>query len=131
MNREPTNAGWLQYYGEHPVLLESKGYLAQPLDGIWASAPYFHNGSVPTLYHVFNIDERPAVWKRSDNGYDSTRVGLEVEAFDSVPQTDTDRERRMYYNTSVVGSSNQGHTFPDDELDDVEKISVLEYLKTL
>jgi len=24
------------------------GYVAPPLDGVWASAPYFHNGSVPT-----------------------------------------------------------------------------------
>ncbi|PCJ65428.1 MAG: hypothetical protein COA73_02400 [Candidatus Hydrogenedentota bacterium] len=130
-DREATNAGWLQYFGEYPVLLESKGYLAQPLDGIWATAPYFHNGSVPTLYHLFNIDERPAVWKRSDNGYDNVRVGLEAESFDSVPETNTDRERRLYYDTSVVGSSNQGHTFPDDELDEDEKIAVLEYLKTL
>lgn len=130
-DREATNAGWLQYYGEHPVLLESKGYLAQPLDGIWASAPYFHNGSVPTLYHVMNIDERPEVWKRSDNGYDNQRIGLEVESFDAVPSTKTDRERRLYYDTSVVGSSNQGHTFPDDELEDDEKVAVLEYLKTL
>ncbi|MFP6598400.1 MAG: cytochrome c [Candidatus Hydrogenedentota bacterium] len=130
-DREATNVGWLQYYGKHPVLLESKGYLAQPLDGIWASAPYFHNGSVPTLYHVFNIDERPDVWKRSDNGYDNEKIGLEVESFDAVPTTNTDRERRLYYDTSVVGSSNQGHPFPDDELEDDEKISVLEYLKTL
>lgn len=130
-DREATNAGWLQYFGEHPVLLESKGYLAQPLDGIWASAPYFHNGSVPTLYDVFNVDERPAVWKRSDNGYDPQRVGLEVEAFDAVPETPTSRERRLYYDTSVIGSGNQGHTFPDDELDADEKDAVIEYLKTL
>lgn len=130
-DREATNAGWLQYYGEHPVLLESKGYLAQPLDGIWASAPYFHNGAVPTLHHLFNVDERPAVWKRSDNGYDPNRVGLEIEEFDAMPKTKTDRERRLYYNTSVTGSSNQGHTFPDDELDEDEKVAVIEYLKTL
>jgi len=130
-DRIATNEGWLQYFGEHKVLLESKGYLAQPLDGIWASAPYFHNGSVPTLHHVFNIDERPAVWKRTDRGYDKDMVGLEIESFDAVPETPTDRERRLYYDTSVVGSTNQGHTFPDDELEDDEKIAVLEYLKTL
>lgn len=130
-DRESTNAGWLQYFGEYPVLLESKGYLAQPLDGIWASAPYFHNGSVPTLHHVFNIDERPAVWKRTDTGYDPERVGLEVTEYDNAPDLPAGRERRLYYDTSVVGSSNSGHTFPDDKLDDDEKIAVLEYLKTL
>ncbi|MBX9654624.1 cytochrome c [bacterium] len=50
--REAANKGWLQYYGEHPVDVESKGYLAQPLDGVWASAPYFHNASAPTLWDV-------------------------------------------------------------------------------
>ena len=130
-DREATNAGWLQYFGEHPVLLESKGYLAQPLNGIWASAPYFHNGSVPTLHHVFNVDERPKVWKRSYTGYDPERVGLEVDEFNAVPETDSTREHRMYYDTSVPGSSNQGHTFPDDELDADGNIAVMEYLKTL
>src|SRR5262249_11812542 len=32
----------------------TKGYQAPPLDGVWATAPYFHNGSVPTVYHVLN-----------------------------------------------------------------------------
>ena len=130
-DREATNAGWLQYYGDHPVLLESEGYLAQPLDGIWASAPYFHNGSVPTLYHVFNIDERPTVWKRSDRGYDPQRVGLEVEDLAAVPEGISSREHRLYYDTAVPGSSNQGHPFPDDELDEEGKLAVMEYLKTL
>lgn len=130
-DREATNRGWLQYFGEHPVKLESKGYLAQPLDGIWASAPYLHNGSVPTLYHLFNVDERPKVWKRSDSGYDTERVGLEVEEFDAVPETSSSREYRLYYNTEVPGSSAQGHTYPDDELYEDEKVAVIEYLKTL
>lgn len=129
--REATNAGWLQYDGEHPVDLVSKGYLAQPLDGIWASAPYLHNGSVPTLYHLFNVDERPAVWKRDDFGYDTERVGLLIEEFEAVPEGLSTRERRMHYDTSVVGSSAAGHPFPDEELTKEEKIAVIEYLKTL
>ena len=32
-----------------------KGYIAPPLDGIWATAPYLHNGSVPTIYEVLNL----------------------------------------------------------------------------
>jgi hypothetical protein len=48
-----------------------------------------------------------------------------------VPEGLNSRERRMYYDTSVQGASNQGHTFPDDELDAAEKLAVIEYLKTL
>ena len=43
------------------------GYLAQPLYGVWASAPYFHNGSVPTVRQVLRSDERPAIWRRVSN----------------------------------------------------------------
>lgn len=129
--RETSNAGWLQYNGEHLLDLESEGYLAQPLDGIWASAPYLHNGSVPTLYHLFNVDERPDVWKRDEYGYDKERVGLNVEEFESVPDGLNTREQRMYYNTAHPGNSAAGHTFPDDYLSAEEKWAVLEYLKTL
>lgn len=128
--REETNKGWLQYYGEHPIDLESKGYLAQPLDGVWASAPYFHNGSAPTLWAVMNPTKRPKVWKRTEDGYDQAKVGLEVETFDAVPEGLNSRQRRMYYDTTHIGNSAAGHTFPD-ALNDDEKLAVIEYLKTL
>ncbi|WP_163865036.1 hypothetical protein [Myxococcus eversor] len=40
------------------------GYVATPLYGAWASAPYFHNSSVPTLWGVLKPSDRPKVWKR-------------------------------------------------------------------
>ena len=40
------------------------GYQAPPLYGVWATAPYFHNGSVPTVEQVLNSSERPAIWRR-------------------------------------------------------------------
>lgn len=129
--REATNSGWLQYDGATPVDLESEGYVGQHLAGIWATAPYLHNGSVPTLYHLFNVDERPAVWKRDNNGYDKEKVGLVIQEFDAVPEGLSPREHRMHYDTSYTGSSNAGHTFPDDYLDEQEKWAVIEYLKTL
>ncbi len=129
--REYSNAGWLQYFGERPVDVESEGYIAQPQEGIWATAPYLHNGSVPTLYHMFNVDERPLIWKRNDYGYDWERGGLLVMEFIQIPDGLNTRERRMYYNTEHIGNSAAGHTFPDDTLADDEKVAVMEYLKTL
>ena len=129
-NREWDNTTWLQYDGKYPVWLESKGYLAPPLDGVWASAPYFHNGAAPTLWAVMNPNARPKVWKRTENGYDAEKVGLEVEVLDAVPEGLSERVRRMYYDTSHVGNSAAGHDFPDI-LDDEEKRAVIEYLKTL
>jgi len=40
------------------------GYTAQPLHGVWASGPYFHNGSVPTVWDVLKPEERPELWLR-------------------------------------------------------------------
>lgn len=40
------------------------GYLAQPLYGIWSSAPYFHNGSVPNLWEVLKPEDRYPIWRR-------------------------------------------------------------------
>ncbi len=43
---------------------ETHGYLAPPLYGIWASGPYLHNGSVPTVWEVLKPSDRPALWRR-------------------------------------------------------------------
>jgi len=77
---------------------EPKGYEAPPLYGAWASAPYFHNGSVPTIRDVLRPDQRPAVWRRpltkpsssgiqqgldaSFAGYDFDKLGYK---YDRIP----------------------------------------------
>ncbi|HET8705703.1 MAG TPA: hypothetical protein VFM46_05300, partial [Pseudomonadales bacterium] len=62
------------------------GYLAPPLYGIWATAPYLHNGSVPDLWGVLDPDSRPAVWRRQltqgpgdEHGYDTDRNAYDTE----------------------------------------------------
>jgi len=129
--KEFYNESWMTHYGGHPLTVEPEGYIAPPLDGVWATAPYFHNGSVPTLYHVFNPDERPDIWTRDMDGYDKERVGLVIQEHDSIPEGLTDRQRRAYFDTSVTGAGNQGHYFPDERLDPEEKTWLIEYLKTL
>ncbi len=124
-------ATWFTHYGQKKIIEDPGGYVAPPLDGIWASAPYFHNGSVPTLWHVLHPDERPKIWKRTVNGYDQQRVGLEIENFDRLPpEVDSARALRWYFDTRSFGKSAAGHLFPN-ELNADEKRAVLEYLKTL
>ncbi len=123
--------GWLSRYGKDRVEISPGGYVAPPLDGIWASAPYFHNGSVPTVWQVLNPDKRPTVWKRTENGYDPTLMGLEVETLDDLPESLTNpAQRRTYFDTRAKGKSANGHDFPA-RLSEHEKRAVLEYLKTL
>ncbi len=122
---------WLGGNGEAEIVEQPDGYVAPPLDGVWASAPYFHNGSVPTLQQVLSAEDRPRVWKRSEDGYDWTRVGLEVEIFDDLPPgTKRPDQKREYFDTRLTGKSAEGHRFPD-QLSAEEKRAVLEYLKTL
>lgn len=122
---------WLGYYGKYEVVEEPDGYVAPPLDGIWASAPYFHNGSVPTLWHVMHADDRPRVWRRTEDGYDQSRVGLEVSELTNLPDDAKDSSTKLrYFDTRLYGKSATGHTFPE-ELSEDEKRAVLEYLKTL
>ena len=66
------------FYGEIAHLEPGAGYVAPPLDGIWASAPYLHNGSVPTLAALLESRTRPRFWARRSLGssdYDTARLG--------------------------------------------------------
>ncbi len=63
------------------------GYLAPPLYGIWATAPYFHNGSVPNLWEVLNSEDRVALWRRQSTPTPEGMEGEVVMGFD----TDVDR----------------------------------------
>lgn len=130
-HRRWMQVGWMSRFGEDEVIVDPDGYIAPPLDGIWATAPYFHNGSVPTLWHLLHPSSRPNVWLRTEDGYDRERVGLEVAEFPTVPDEATDpSDRRRYFDTSIPGKSAQGHTFVD-ALSEDQKEDVLEYLKTL
>ena len=122
---------WFTHFGEREVDEDPGGYVAPPLDGVWASAPYFHNGSVPTLWHVLHPNERPKIWKRTDDGYDAERVGLEIETYEKLPrEVNSAKAARWYFDTRRFGKSAAGHTFPD-VLEEAEKQEMLEYLKTL
>ncbi|MCB9760364.1 MAG: hypothetical protein H6739_11050 [Alphaproteobacteria bacterium] len=106
------------------------GYIAPPLDGIWITAPYLHNGSVPTLEAVLDPSLRPAIWRRTGE-HDRDAVGWEYEVLaegkDSPPDGVDPVE---IVDTTLPGYSNEGHPF-GEPLSDDERRAVLEYLKTL
>ncbi len=103
----------------------SSGYVAPPLDGVWITAPYFHNASVPTLEAVLNSKLRPAYWMRDFDHpvYDYDKLGWKYESADKP-------DGKKYYNTTLPGYGNYGHYF-GDVLTDKERNAVIEYIKTL
>jgi len=105
------------------------GYKARPLNGIWATAPFLHNGSVPTLYHLLSPQaERPDNIFLGSLKFDPVKVGYEYQ---SGP---------FQLDTSKQGNTNVGHEFTDARsgkgvigrhLKEQERWALVEYLKTL
>jgi hypothetical protein len=125
-----------------PVVEEGE-YLCGPLDGIWARAPYLHNGSVPTLADLLRPPApkgsrgraeaqryRPKRFYRGNRRYDEGKVGW-------VSTEPTEGARVLFeYRTvdesdqPIPGNSNAGHTY-GTELPEQDKSALLAYLKTL
>jgi hypothetical protein len=124
------------WFGRDYGPVETEGYQAPPLDGIWATAPYLHNGCAPTIWHVLNSKSRPKVFTRSYrtdlDAYDSHHLGWKFEMLAQVPDPSktTPLELRKVYDTTKPGRGNAGHTY-GDRLSDAERMAVIEYLKTL
>lgn len=119
------NSSWFATSND-PAFFEFKyGYVAQPLDGIWITAPYFHNGSVPTLEAVLNSKLRPRYWKRNfdTQEYNYKNPGWEYKNLRKPGG-------RKAYNTDIPGYGNYGHYF-GDHLNNEERKAVIEFLKTI
>lgn len=119
------NSSWFAQ-GEHPARLEPfDGYIAPPLDGIWLTAPYLHNGSVPDMETLLNSKERPGYWSRDFENpvYDYDKLGWKYSKRDSSRGT-------TVYNTKLPGYGNYGHRY-GDKMNSKERKAIIEYLKTL
>jgi mono/diheme cytochrome c family protein len=136
---ERLNKSWLTREigldGKPYQIQEHKGYQAPPLDGVWATAPYFHNSSAPTVYHVLNSKARPKIYTRSyrteQEDYDAAKLGWKITVLHTPPDANLSGwEGRKVYDTTLPGRGNGGHTFGDD-LSEEERMAVIEYLKTL
>ena len=89
--------------------LTTLGYVARPLEGIWATAPYLHNGSVPTLDDLLKPeDERPICFPVGHREYDPVKLGY-VSEFTKVPPAE--HSRVFVYDTRIDGNSNRGHLY--------------------
>jgi mono/diheme cytochrome c family protein len=103
---------------------KTSGYANMLLDGVWARAPYLHNGSVPHLRDLLEPPERRTrVFYRGSDVYDPANVGW----VSSGPDVEKDGFR---LDTSVRGNGNGGHLFGTG-LATEEKTALIEYLKTI
>jgi hypothetical protein len=95
-------------------------YKARPLNGIWATAPFLHNGSVPTLYDLLLPPAaRPKRFTLGRREFDPKKVGYV-----------SDGEVPFVVDTSVTGNGNGGHEYGVTLAED-DRWALVEYLKTL
>ena len=95
---------------------------AGPLPGIWATGPYLHNGSVPTVYDLLSpVEERRTVFWTGGRELDRERLGFVSD----------DAPGRFRFDTGLPGNRNTGHLYPRQGLDHDERMAIIEYLKTL
>lgn len=108
----------------HNALL---AYKARPLDGIWATAPYLHNGSVPTLYDLLlPAAQRPRSFRVGTRDYDPVRVGYAPMAAGGFLYETADAAGRP-----IDGNGNGGHDYGAAAMSDADRWALVEYLKTL
>lgn len=105
-------------------------YSALPLNGVWATPPFLHNGSVPSLYDLLSpVSERPKTFHMGSNQFDPVHVGYST----------TNIEGSFKMDTSISGNHNTGHEFNDGsgkgiigpKLQEIDRMALIEYLKTL
>ena len=105
-------------------------YKVRPLNGIWATPPYLHNGSVPNIYALLSpVSERPQIFYLGDREYDPEMVGYKYEELTAG----------FKFDTSIRGNHNTGHEFSDDKKPGVigrflkpdERRALVEFLKTM
>jgi hypothetical protein len=103
----------------NPVIWRATGqYMTRPLTGVWATAPYLHNGSVPTLWHLLHPDQRPGKFILGNREYDPAKIGYRTDG------------AGWTFDTSQPGNSNIGHAYGAN-LTEEQKTALLEYLKTI
>ncbi len=130
------------YPHDDPVVRELPAYKARPLNGVWATAPFLHNGSVPNLYLLLSPQaERNAAaatfWVGSRE-FDPNYVGYKYRDESGSRLVTTGL---FQFDTRIAGNRNTGHLFTRDypaasgsvwrELTPDERFSIIEFLKSL
>jgi stearoyl-CoA desaturase (delta-9 desaturase) len=131
-----TIAWYSARYKARPKRERLRGYVAPPLTGLWATAPYLHNGSVPTVMDLLSPPAaRPARYYRHPttelSAYDPEKLGWTI--VDCPAPACSDRTLpypRMIFDTSRRGLGNGGHTW-GVELSAEQKRDLIEFLKTI
>ena len=122
--------GYQAFYPEplnQPPSLSS--YKANPAEGMWASPPYLHNGSVPNLYELLSPAKERSKTFFIGRDFDPVKVGVDTSGASG----------KFLFDTSLFGNSNIGHSFENGSgpgvigplLTEEERWALIEYVKSI
>lgn len=117
-------------YRERIVPRRGRGYAAPPLAGIWASAPYLHNGSVPSIAALLDPPNRPRRFLTGGHSLDFATLGIRLAPDGSYPADLRPWSRPAWIDTGKPGLANTGHPH-GAQLTAAEKRDLIEFLKLL
>jgi hypothetical protein len=106
------------------------GYAAPPLAGLWSSAPYLHNGSVPSLATLLSPDLRPAGFTVGGHALDYSTIGLLLGKDGRYPEGYRPFSKPYWFDTNASGQGNRGHE-QGASLSQADKAALIEFLKLL
>jgi hypothetical protein len=113
----------------------TRGYVAPSLAGIWATAPYLHNGSVPTLSALMSPASRPAKFLVGGHKLDFVRMGIAAQPDAAgvwvYPADYLPWSTPRLFDTALPGHSNRGHETEFEALTDADKADLIEFMKQL
>jgi mono/diheme cytochrome c family protein len=122
-------------YGARLQARSSGRYAAPPLAGVWMSAPYLHNGSIPTLWHLMHPEERPGRFQVGGHALDYALMGIAGRKASNgdylYPTGYAPWSQPSLIDTGARGLSNRGHATPFGSMSEAERRALLEYLKLL
>ncbi|WP_066526515.1 c-type cytochrome [Erythrobacter sp. CCH5-A1] len=117
-------------YASEIGVRRGEGYTAPPLAGLWASAPYLHNGSVPSLAALLDPRLRPRRFMVGGHALDWTSMGLRLTAEGRYPVGYRPFAVPQWVDTGRPGLGNGGHSFGSG-LTAQERAALIEFLKLL
>lgn len=95
----------LEGFGTLDLPQQIAGYKPRPLEGVWATPPFLHNGSVPNLYQMLlPPEQRSARFLVGNRMFDAKHVGY-------VSEPAAGNSEGFWFDTSIEGNHNSGHAF--------------------
>jgi hypothetical protein len=126
--------GYTSYLNDPPAKTAIASYKAGPRDGVWATGPFLHNGSVPNIYELLTPAAERTKQFYVSREFDPVKLGINIAA-GKAPD--------YLLDTSLVGNSNAGHSFEKGykkvkgdgvigrALSSKERYAIIEYLKSI